>query len=285
MTKYLVTGATGKLGGYVLQYLTAYVPKSSIVALARDTAKAKELSGEGFEVRIGNYTDPASLENAFQGVSRLLFISSLPGEAVSRQQQHKNVVNAAKQAGIGFIAYTSLANADQSKCIVAPDHVYTEGLILDSGIAHVFLRNNWYLENEKFILDGAFHNGIFAYAAGNGRVGWALKREYGEAAARVLSNTYEEKSIVELSGKPVTYAELAEAAREASGKNFEVMSLDADAYQEFLVKTDLPESFVNYLVAIHSNIRDGVLDVERDDFESVLGRPLMPLDGALKEIL
>lgn len=283
--KYLVTGATGKLGRYVLEYLTAYIPKSSIIALARNETKAKDLLDEGFEIRIGNYADYASLESAFQGVKRLLFISSIPGEEVSRQQQHKNVVDAAKKAGIEFIAYTSIANAAKSKCLLAPDHAYTEQLIIDSGIEYTFLRNNWYLENEKFILDGALNKGSFVHSAGNGRVGWALKREYGEAAARVLANAFEKKGVLELSGSPVTYAELSKAARDASGKNFEVLSVDAGQHREILKKSNLPEGFIDYLVSLHANINEGVLDIGNSDFQSVLGRALTPLNEAFKELL
>ncbi len=285
MTKYLLTGATGKLGKHVLRYLATYVPKNEIIALARDTAKAKELAGEGFEVRIGDYTNLDALKSAFQGVDRLLFISSLPGGEISRQQQHSNVVEAAKQAGVTFIAYTSLANAAASKCIIAPDHAYTEQLILDSGIAHVFLRNNWYLENEKFVLDGALKTGTFAYGAGDGRVGWAPQRDYAEAAARVLSNVYDKKGILELSAPPATYGELAAALRAASGKEFEVASLSADEYQALLTKENLPEGFVNYQTAIHNDIKNGVLDVQSNDFAEVLGRPVTPLAEALKELL
>lgn len=284
--KYLVTGATGQLGGYALKYLRSYVPASGIVALARDEVKAKTLRDSGIEVRTGSYDDPASLEKAFHGIDRMLFISSLPGENIDRQHQHKNVVDAAKKSGVSFIAYTSVANARDSHCMVAPDHKYTEQLISASGIDHVFLRNNWYLENEKSIIDGALQGGRFVYGAGGGQVGWALKREYGEAAARILSGvTGAVGDILELSGKPATYAELASALREASGKDFEVLSLDSDGYRKSLEAAGVPQGFADYLVAMHAEIKDGVLDVESKDFEKVLGKPLTSLKDAVAELL
>jgi NAD(P)H dehydrogenase (quinone) len=283
--RYLVTGSTGGMGRYVLKYLTAYVPKSDIVALARNEAKAKDLRDEGFEVRIADYADYGSLKRAFTGVERLLFIASVPGGAVGRQQQHKNVVDAAKQAGVGFIAYTSVANADKSTCILAVDHAYTEKLIIDSGIEYVFLRNNCYFENEKFIFDDALNIGRFVYAAGNGRVGWALRREYSEAAARILANASSKKDVLELSGKPITYAELSAALREASGKDFEVSDVDADQFREILAKDNFPENLINHSVSVHAAIKDGVQDVDSEDFQSVLGRTLTPLNEALKELL
>ncbi|MDN6522686.1 MAG: NAD(P)H-binding protein, partial [Bifidobacterium crudilactis] len=76
---YLVTGATGGLGGYALEYLKKLVPVSDIIALARNEEKAASLRGQGITVRIGDYGDTDSLKEAFKGVDRLLFISGAPG--------------------------------------------------------------------------------------------------------------------------------------------------------------------------------------------------------------
>ncbi len=284
--KYLVTGSTGKFGRHALDYLSASVGKGDLVALARDEEKGQALADEGFEVRVADYSDPSSLREAFGGIQRLLFVSSVPGGAVSRQEQHWNVVDAARREGVDFIAYTSIANAQDSKCMLAPDHVYTEGIISESGIDHVFLRNNWYLENEEFILGGALEGGRFVYGAGDGRVGWALRREYAEAAARVLgrASTVPNTDILELSGHPVTYADLAAALSRTSGKDFEVVSLSPAAFRKGLEDAGLPSGFIGYLTALHTEIGEGVLDVESSDFQTVLGRPLKPLDEALTEL-
>lgn len=285
--KYLVTGSTGKFGRHALDYLSTYVDKGDIVALVRDEDKGKALIEEGFEVRIADYSDPVSLRDAFAGVQRLLFVSSVPGGPVGRQEQHRNVVEAARREDVDFIAYTSIANAQESKCMLAPDHVYTEEIIDESGIDHVFLRNNWYLENEELIFKGALENGRFVHGAGAGRVGWALRREYAEAAARVLAQVYTAtgKGVLELSGHPTTYAELAAALAKISGENFEVVSLDQAAYRVELEKAGLPDSFVGYLNSLHAEIGEGVLDVESPDFPAVLGRPLTPLDEALGRLV
>ena len=105
-----VTGATGQLGRLVLEELLASQEPAALVAVVRDAGKAEELSARGVQVRVADYSDPAALEAALAGVDKLLLVSG--SEVGSRVAQHANVVNAAKAAGVGFIAYTSVLAAD-----------------------------------------------------------------------------------------------------------------------------------------------------------------------------
>ncbi|WP_176693036.1 NAD(P)H-binding protein, partial [Listeria monocytogenes] len=148
---YLVTGATGGLGGYALNYLKELVPMSDIYALVRSKEKGADLKAAGFNIRVGDYSDAESMKQAFAGIDRVLFVSGAPG---NRQVEHENVINAAKKAGVSYIAYTSFAGADKSTSALAEDHFFTEKEIEKSGIAHTFLRNNWYFENEMPMIGG-----------------------------------------------------------------------------------------------------------------------------------
>ena len=105
-----ITGATGQLGHYVIKSLMKTVPASQIVAIVRNPAKAQALTAQGITVRQADYGDEAALTSALQGVEKLLLISS--SEVGQRAPQHRNVINAAKAAGVKFIAYTSLLHAD-----------------------------------------------------------------------------------------------------------------------------------------------------------------------------
>ena len=129
-----LTGATGQLGHYVLQDLLNTVPASQIVAIVRNPAKAQALSQQGVVVRQADYSDEAALTAALQGVDKLLLISS--SEVGQRAVQHRNVINAAKAAGVKFIAYTSLLHADTSPLGLAAEHIETEQMLADSGIAY-----------------------------------------------------------------------------------------------------------------------------------------------------
>lgn len=283
--KYLLTGATGELGTHALRYLKEQVGSTEIVALARTEEKAIGLREQGIDVRIADFSDYASLLEAFDGIDRMLFVSSQPGGAVSRGEQHKNVVHAAKEKNISFIVYTSFPKGSDSTSPLAQDHLLTEKMISESHIPHTFLRNNWYIENEADTLHAATEGHPFTYSAGEGKVGWALKREFAEAAINVLTGKVAAPEILELSGNPITYAELAEALKTASGREFEVVAMSDVDYKASLIKNGVPESIVGFILMIQNDIRNGELAVISDDFEKVLGKPLTPMVEALKEFL
>jgi NAD(P)H dehydrogenase (quinone) len=70
MTKILVTGATGRLGGQVVEFLLRRIAAANIVALARDPAKLQPLAEKGVDIRVEDYLDAGSLERAFSGVDK-----------------------------------------------------------------------------------------------------------------------------------------------------------------------------------------------------------------------
>jgi NAD(P)H dehydrogenase (quinone) len=278
---YLVTGSTGGFGGYALEFLKDLVSKDQIYALVRSEEKAATLKEKGYNVRVGDYSDINSLSNAFDGIDRLLFVSGAPG---NRQEEHANVVKAAKDAGVQYIAYTSFADADHSTSALAADHIFTEKQIKEAGIAHTFLRNNWYLENEMPIIGGALASGKFVYAAKEGKTGWALKREYAEVAAKALAGT-EYPEILELSGSPITYAELAAALKEATRKEIEVVSSDDQTFVDSLTAGGLPQPVAEMFLSFQHDIKNNQLDVTSSDFEQALGKPLTSRVEAIKELL
>ncbi|UUZ91023.1 NAD(P)H-binding protein [Paenibacillus sp. P25] len=184
----LVTGATGKLGTKVVETLLKTVPASQIAVSVRSPEKAEGLRPRGVDVRQGDFDHPETLDKAFAGIDRSLIISA-DGDNETRIRQHTNAVEAAARAQVKFIAYTSAANAAESKLFLAPPHQAAEQAILQTGIPYAFLRNNWYLENEAASIQGVLAGAPWVTSAGSGKVGWALQQEYAEAAVAVLTGT------------------------------------------------------------------------------------------------
>lgn len=280
MTKYALTGVTGHFGQNAIKELVKLVPATDVIALARNTKKAQDIVPAGVEVRPGDYTDVAQLTESLKGVDRLLFISSQPGGPVDRLTQHQNVIKAAKDAQVGYIAYTSFPHADTATAPLAADHTATEQTIKDSGLKYSFLRDNWYVENEAGALQSAAKGDPFVYSAGDGKVGWALESEYSEAAAKVLASS-DTKAVYEFAGESRTYADLAQAV---SG-DFKVLSLSDSEYRETLQKAGLDEGTISVILMIQDLIHDGQLAEETTDLPDVLGRPLTPLNQAIQTVI
>jgi NAD(P)H dehydrogenase (quinone) len=280
----LLTGATGKLGSKVAASLLQSVPADQLAVSVRDPDKAKNLRSQGVDVRKGDFNLPETLDAAFSGVERLLIISTM-GDDETRIRQHTNAVAAAKRAGVHFIAYTSIADAQESHNAMATVHKATEKAILQSGIPYSFLRNNWYLENETLNIQRALAGSDWITSAGKGKVGWASQQDYADAAAAVLSGTGHENAVYELSGPLLTQAQLAAALSDVLGKKITVRQVDDTVYRQTLKASGLPDSAAAALVRIQKDIREGTLEVESTDFEKVLGRPLTPIKEALRKIV
>ncbi|MFE4354583.1 SDR family oxidoreductase [Peribacillus butanolivorans] len=282
--KILVTGATGKLGTKVVETLLKTVPANQLAVSVRNPEKAEELRTRGVDVRQGDFDRPETLDTAFAGIDRLLIISA-DGDNETRKRQHSNAVVAAERAGVKFIAYTSLANAKESKNFLAPTHQATEESILKTGIPYSFLRNNWYLENEISSIQGVQAGAPWVTSAGNGKVGWALQQDYAEAAASVLSGNGHENTIYELSGKLLTQEELASAVGNVLGKEVPVQQVDDATYADIMKTVGLPDFLIPMLIDIQKGVREGTLEVESNDFEKLLGRSATPISEGLTQII
>lgn len=280
-----ITGATGHLGHLVIEALLKSVPAAEIVAIARDPARAADLAAKGVAVRAGDYDAPASLVAAFKGVDKLLLISS--NVIGQRARQHAAVIDAAKQAGVGFIAYTSLLHADTSPLGLATEHKQTEKLLADSGIAHAILRNGWYTENYLASLPAAIEHGVFIGAALDGRIASATRQDYAEAAAAVLASRQSQAGkVYELAGdKAYTLAELAAEAGRQTGKTIVYKDLGEAGYKEALLGFGLPEPIAAMLADSDAGAARGGLFDASGTLAKLIGHPTTPLADAVKTAL
>ena len=280
--KYAVTAATGNFGQKAVKYLTDLVGQDAVVIVARNLDKAKKLFPD-YEVRQGDYDSADSMIKALDGVDKVLFISSQPGGKVARDQQHQNVVQALKADKVSFVAYTSFPDAQNSKSALAEDHRKTENLIKESGIVHSFLRNNWYLENEIVFLQSGAKGQTASYWA-DGNAGWALEREFAEAAAKVLTSD-NPKEVYEFAGPMKTYEDLGKALQEATGNSFAVTQVSKDAYTKSLVDGGFDEATATLFASFQDPIANGALNHPSDDLADILGHPLTDLPTAINELL
>ncbi len=282
--KMLVTGATGNLGTLVVETLLKSIPASHLAVSVRNPEKAEGLRARGVEVRQGDFDRPETLDSAFASIDRLLIISA-DGDNETRIRQHTNAVAAAERAGVKFIAYTSATNANESKLFLAEVHRVTEEAIVKTGIPYSFLRNNWYLENEISSIQGVIAGAPWVTSAGSGKVGWALRQDYAAAVAAVLAGNGHDNTIYELSGKLMTQEELASALGTVLGKEVPVQQVDDAAYADIMKGAGVPDFVIPILVSIQEGIREGALEIESNDFEKLLGRPVTPIREALTQLV
>ncbi|MBN9931241.1 SDR family oxidoreductase [Pantoea agglomerans] len=279
-----VTGATGQLGRIVIDALLKKVPAGEIVAAVRTPAKAADLAALGVIVRQADYGQPETLEAAFAGVDKLLLISG--SEVGQREAQHKAVIEAARAAGVGFIAYTSLLHADTSPLGLGVEHRATEALLKASGIPFALLRNGWYSENYAASIPPALAHHAFIGAAGEGRIASAARQDYAEAAAEVMTREDQAGKVYELAGDDsYTLAQFAAEIAAQSGEKVDYVNLSQSEFAAALKNAGLPEGLAEMLADSDAGAEKGGLFDDSRQLSQLIGRPTTTWQAVIRAAL
>ncbi|TAL72464.1 MAG: SDR family oxidoreductase [Rhodanobacter sp.] len=268
-----IAGASGQLGHLVVQKLKGHTPTANLVALARTPAKATDL---GVGVREADYDRPATLAPALAGVHTLLLISA--SELGQREHQHRNLIEAAKQAAVQRIVYTSLLHADSSPLNLAGEHLATEHMLHESGIAWTILRNGWYTENYTAAIPGALAAGVLVGSAGNGRIAAAPRLDYAEAAVAVLTTDGHTGKCYELAADSTwTLTELAAEISRQTGRDIPYRNLPEADYAATLAQHGLPAELARAIASWDVGAAHGALDDDSHTLSRLIGRPTTPM--------
>jgi NAD(P)H dehydrogenase (quinone) len=280
----VVTGASGHLGRLVVERLLARgVPAGELVAAARTVSRIEDLAARGVQVRTADYDDSDSLDAAFAGASAVLLVSGLEADRV---RQHTDAIEAARRAGVGLLAYTSIVNADTSTMRLAAEHKATEAVLRASGLPYVLLRNSWYFENYAAGLPATLEHGALLGSAGDGRVSAAARADYAEAAAAVLTGEGHAGHAYELGGdEAFTLAELAAEIAAQAGRPVDYVDLPEAEYAKALAGFGLPEPMPGVLADADRGLSRGDLRTDSGDLRRLIGRPTTSLKEAIAAAL
>jgi len=281
---FAVTGATGQLGRLVIDALLKKVPAGDIVAAVRTPAKAADLAARGVGVRQADYSQPETLAAAFAGVDKLLLISG--SEVGQREAQHKAVIEAARTAGVGFIAYTSLLHADSSPLGLGVEHRATEALLRASGVPFALLRNGWYSENYAASIAPALAHHAFIGAAGEGRIASAARQDYADAAAEVLVRVNQAGKVYELAGDDsYTLAQFAAEIAAQSGEKVEYVNLSQQEFAAALKSAGLPDGLAEMLADSDAGAEKDALFDDSHQLSQLIGRPTTSYQTVIRAAL
>jgi NAD(P)H dehydrogenase (quinone) len=242
-----IFGATGHLGGLVIDSLIGRgIEPGDILALGRNEERLAGLAARGLRTARVDLADPAGLPAVLAGVQKALLISA--SEPGARVAQHRAVIDAAAEAGVGHLAYTSI------------------------------LRNGWYTENYAQDFALARQTGVIVNSVGDGRIATAPRSDYAEAAAVVLTEPGHEGAVYELSGdNPWNYTEFAQAAQEVLGTPVRYEAVTAEQEREQLRALGLDEGTADFVSAMNASIRENALALSNGDLARLIGHPTQSL--------
>lgn len=280
----LVTGTTGHLGRLVVDALVRDgIAPDQVVAGARDVTRLADLTARGVRTARLDYDDRSTVVSALRGVERVVLVSGT--DFGKRVAQHAAVIDAAADAGVELLAYTSAPAARTSALAVAPEHKATEELIEAAGIPAVILRNAWYHENYLTAARQAAERGVIVSSAGEGRVASASRADYADAIAATIIDTAHAGRVYELSGDTSwDFAEFAALVGELSGRAVEYRAVSTEEHIATLVAAGLDEGTAGFIAAMDGDIRNGLLGVITGDLSRLIGRPTTPLRDSLAPV-
>ncbi|WP_221799946.1 NAD(P)H-binding protein [Oceanobacter mangrovi] len=281
----LVTGVTGQLGFATINELNKHVPSNGIAALARSqNDKTNDLSDRGIDIRFGSYNDYESLVSAFQGIDKLLFISS--GEAFADFTLHENVIKAAQTANVKQVIYTSTqrSTAIDESCLSEDLHGWTEYALKKSGLNYVILRNSPYMESIPQILgQGVLESGYHA-PVGEGKISFATRTDMALATANVLCSQGHDFKTYDLGGiESVSFGEIIDEISKVTGKDIPFSSPETDDYIKSLTSDSFPEAAIQALVGFANQVNSGYFDNPSNDLASLIGRNPVSVSEFLKQ--
>lgn len=281
----LITGANGHLGSQTIDFLRDANPGENIAGLVRSEEKGADLKERGIALRIGDYSYYPSIQKAMQGIDRVLLISSSTMEG--RTNQHNNVIEAAREADVQQLFYTSMVRADKKLSPLALDHAKTEEFIRESGLSYTIFRHTFYTEFLPLFLGNALETGEWTFPSRGQKINLAYRSEMAEVLAKGLADP--EKHLNETyeitSSEAYTLDEIAGMLSKAAGREITYTDISISDLENTLEEADLPEEQIAMSVMTATTFVNGALSFTFDHMEKLLGRKPTGVETFIDEFM
>ena len=284
--KTIITGASSDYGSRTAELLLEKIPTSDLILTTRTPEKLNRFVERGVEVRYSDFDKPEILPKAFEGGERMLMISTM--QVGRRAAQHGAAINAAKEAGVRHIIYTSFVGIDpKNPALVVSDHRQTEDLLKSSGLAYTMLRDSQYAEALVTIVSvRCAEQGKWVSCAGEGKIALVAHDDCVQCAAAVLSSEGHENTVYHITGPELlSYRDMAEMTAKISGRPVEYEVVTDEGMYDIFDALGVPRDYVegmniekagkwssNDMVSFEAAIREGYFAVISDDVKKLLGR-------------
>jgi NAD(P)H dehydrogenase (quinone) len=268
----IVTGATGELNGATVDHLLRHVSAADITVISRDPTKASRFKDLGITVRQADYAEPASLPAAFEGADQLLLVSSNDpsADAVSL---HKSAIDAAVQAKVGRILYTSHQGASQNTPFhPGRDHAATEKLLSESGVKWTSLRNGFYMHSLNWLL-GNWRETNAVTVPLDGPVSWTARSDAAEAAALILATGGKYNGITTITATAApTFRDIAAFLTELTGKQIDCEVLGEEEWIAAQIAAGQKEFMAKFMLGMYQAANQRFFEGTDPLLSKLLGR-------------
>jgi NAD(P)H dehydrogenase (quinone) len=278
----LVTGATGGLGHETIDCLLTTTPATEIAALVRDVNKATDLVQRGVDMRQADYFDYPALVQAFRGVEKVLLVSAVA--FTDRVSQHRNVIDAAKEAGVKHLFYTSIQrSSDFVLEEVTESDLATEAYLKASGLVYTILKNGYYFEGLGYLIGTEVPATEIRVPAGEGKIAFVKRTELAAATAALLTSEGHDNQEYTLTGNAAySFHDIARELSDLAGRPITYYSSELAPYIAQQVAAGFPEPVANFFAQWGAAAQHGMLAGTDNTVARLLGHQPTSLREYLK---
>jgi NAD(P)H dehydrogenase (quinone) len=282
----VVTGATGRLGSQMVERLLDHVPAHTIGVSVRDVRRAAGLSERGIRVRAGDFTDPASLDFAFEGAEQVLIVSAaIRGSGAA--DANRAAIDAAARAGASRVLYTSHQAASTSSHFPPQiQHAATESHLMEIGLAYTSLRHGFYASTLERFVPAALQSREFRLPE-DGPVSWTAHIDLAEVDVVALTHPGSLDGITPpLTGpEALDFSEVAGLLSELIGFPIARTVVDDEEWKKNAVENGMSASVAEMTLGMFRAARKGEFDVVDPTLETLLGRDATATLTILEELV
>jgi uncharacterized protein YbjT (DUF2867 family) len=275
---YLITGATGNIGGLVTDRLIERGVRPRL--FVRDAEKARARFGSRVDIAVGDLSDTASLAAALVGVDEL-FLVNFGHDLDVRDAAAAEV---AKAAGLRHLVKLSSYDACEQNVGTGVWHARGEAAIRATGINFTFVQPSGFASNALFWAKSIKAEGVLRSSTGDGKIPFIHPDDIADVAVAALITREHDGSSLPITGpEALSYAEMAATIGNAIGKTVRFETISDEQARSQQVAWGAPQPLVEARLSIFRAIRNGVLAKVTDTVERVLGRKPIDFDRWVEE--
>jgi uncharacterized protein YbjT (DUF2867 family) len=276
----LLTGVTGLIGQATAEYLLNR--GVAFRGLARDSAKAADLSERGMAIIQGDMLEAADMARAVRGVTSALLLTP---NGQRQMEMERTFARAAAAAGVSHLVKISTIRATADARASFPiTHFRSEEFIKSLGMRWTMLRPNFFMQNLLAYAPAIAKSGTFKMPVGRIRIGMIDARDVAEIAARRLLDNSPQSTSHDLSGPELLdFFTVAARMSVVLGRAINYVEQSPADFRAFMEKI-IPDPWqVNAMCELFADIASKALGPPTDDAERLLGRKPRSIESFLAD--
>ncbi|MGP7997345.1 MAG: SDR family oxidoreductase [Streptosporangiaceae bacterium] len=280
----LVIGGRSKIGTALIGRLLERDQQVRVLVRAGEPAAGLAAA----EVVTADLADEGSLVAAMEGIEKVFLLSSPHPDAI---RWHRNAIDAARRTDVRLLVRSSILGADrQSPAEFIGAHTACDRYLEDSGLPHVIVRPNFFLQNiPASLIPSIDASGTFYADAGEARISMVDTRDVGAVAAVVLTEPGHAGAHYDVTGpEAISHGDVADKLTRVLGRQITYVDAPDEAVRDALLGAGLGAWFADALVGLYQDYRrsgpSGYAAQITDTVERLTGHQARSLDDLLAEI-